>query len=129
VTSDEILIAFDRWDGTGQVHLLVQPLLVHIRCRDIETAAFLRNLAHGAGLKFSTIRSIRISSSGEIPEWGTVVEFLGTERMEVPLHVFDRERIYEIISSLTGHINELLTRIKGRIEEIETAVRNIHNKY
>ena len=44
VSEEEVLEALGKWDGTGQVHLLVQPLLVHIRCRDIATAAKLSTM-------------------------------------------------------------------------------------
>lgn len=115
IESGEVMEALGRWDGTGQVHFLVQPLLVHIRCRNIETASRLRNLAHGSGLKFSTIRSMKTLPSGGVPEWGVVVEFLGTERMEVPLHIFPREDLESIVPPLINHGNELMERIKLRI--------------
>ncbi len=122
VSSEEVLDALGKWNGSGQVHLLVQPLLLHIRCMDIVTASELRNLANGNGLKFSTIRSIRTDHSGTIPDWGVVVEFLGTERIEVPLHIYNRDSMPFIIPPLVVHGNELLVRIKERIPTIVSAI-------
>ncbi len=128
VSSQEVLDALGKWDGSGQVHLLVQPLLLHIRCMDIVTASELRNLANGNGLKFSTIRSVRTDPSGRIPDWGVVVEFLGTERIEVPLHIFNRESLPFIIPPLVEHGNELIVRIKGRIPTLVSAILELENE-
>ena len=118
VSAEEVLEALGKWDGTGQVHLLVQPLLVHIRCRDIATAAKLRTIAQENGLKFSTIRSVKLDRRGGTQEWGIMVEFLGTERMEVPIHGIARKLFQDIIPPLVRHGNGLIDRTKGHIEQL-----------
>ncbi len=118
VSAEEVLEALGKWDGTGQVHLLVQPLLVHIRCRDIETAAKLRTIAQESGLKFSTIRSVKLDRKGGVQEWGVMVEFLGTERMEVPIHGIPRDLFDDIIPPLVHHGNGLIERTKDHIDHL-----------
>ncbi len=118
VSSEEVLEVLSNWDGTGQVHLLVQPLLVHIRCRDIATGARLRMIAQDNGLKFSTIRSVKLDRNGNAQEWGIVVEFLGTERMEVPIHGISRKLFCEVLPPLIDHGNGLIERTKGHIDPL-----------
>ena len=125
VSSEEVLEALEKWDGEGQVHLLVQPLLVHLRCRDLETAVRLRNFAQESGMKFSTIRSVKLGRNNEPLEFGIVVEFLGTERMEVPLQGKDRDLLPRIIPPLVEHGNELIARTKARIPEMTAAIGDL----
>jgi len=122
VDQRELREAVDGWNGEGQLHLLVQPLLLHVRCRDLQTAVVLRHAAQESGLKFSTIRSVRMDRAGEIPEWGVVVEFLGTERMEVPLHVFGEGQRRDALFPLLEHGNELLKRTKLHIDDLVSAL-------
>ena len=122
VAEEEVLDAVDKWDGEGELHLLVQPLLVHVRARDIVSAARLRSLAHGCGLKFSTIRSIKIVDGGDIPPWGVVVEILGTERMEIPIDGIEREALLECIGPWVRRGNDLLKRTKSHIGELMQAL-------
>ena len=129
INAEEVMKALETWDGVGQIHFLVQPLLVHVRCKNIETASWLRNLAQGNGLKFSTIRSVKTGFSGNIQDWGVVVEFLGTERMEVPLHRFRREDLKTIIPPLVDHGNELMDRIKERIPTVTDALGRDFSNY
>lgn len=118
----EVLDAVDSWNGRGELYLLVQPLLVHVRCRDLPSAARLRNLAQGAGLKSSTIRSVRLD--GEEPaEWGTVVEIMGTERMEVPIDGIDRVCLERCMEQWVTKGNRLLDRTKRNIPRLTKELR------
>jgi hypothetical protein len=67
--------------------------------------------------------------SGEVPDWGVMVEFLGTERMEVPLHIFPREDLESIVPALINHGNELMERIKLRIPAMIDALIKEFLKY
>lgn len=128
VDPDEVLRALEKWDGAGQLHLLVQPLLVHLRCRDLTTAVRMRNIAQEAGMKFSTIRSVKLGRNDEPIEFGTVVEFLGTERMEVPLHGIRGELFQEIIPPLVEHGNDLISRTKKRIPKMISSIQKFEIK-
>jgi tRNA wybutosine-synthesizing protein 3 len=118
VSYEEVSDALSTWDGSGQVHLLVQPLLVHVRCRDVSTAAMMRNLAQEGGLKFSTIRSLKMGNDGRVAEWGAVVEMMGTERMGVPLHCIKVELLIDVLPGLIDHGNSLMERTRLNIDRM-----------
>jgi tRNA wybutosine-synthesizing protein 3 len=114
----ELREAIDTWDGTGELHLLVQPLLLHIRTIDIGTGARMRKIGHECGLKFSTIRSVRTDPEGEIPPWGVVVEILGTERMEIPIDGIDEKTLALCLGPWVEKGNELIRRTKTHIKDL-----------
>lgn len=118
VEKKELVEAVQSWDGEGELHLLVQPLLVHIRAVDIKTGARLRNIAQECGLKFSTIRSVKLDAKEEVPRWGVVVEILGTERMEIPIDRIDEKILESCLGSWTEKGNELISRTKEHIGDI-----------
>ncbi|MGA1793108.1 MAG: tRNA-wybutosine modification methyltransferase TYW3 [Thermoplasmatota archaeon] len=123
VKEQEIIDALKTWDGEGELHLLVQPLLVHVRARDIASGAKLRGIAQECGLKFSTIRSVKLDQKGEVPPWGVVVEILGTERMEIPLDGIDRDTMMKCLGPWVLRGNELITRTKSHIDELVEALK------
>lgn len=118
VTKEEVMDAIQRWDSKGELHLMVQPILAHIRCRDLGSAVWLRNLAHGAGLKFSTIRSIRLDSEGRPAKWGTMVEIMGTERIEAPIDGLNEMELDHCLDQWVPKGNALLERTKGHIPDL-----------
>lgn len=118
VDAEEVLEAAGKWSGEGELYLLVQPLLVHARCRDIGTAVELRNISQACGLKFSTIRSLKLDREGRPAEWGAVVEMLGTERLEVPLDGLPGGCLDGCIRSWVDRGNILLDRTKDHIGEL-----------
>ncbi len=124
VEVSELSEAVGSWDGDGELHLLVQPLLLHVRAIDIKTGAKLRNLAQDCGLKFSTIRSVKLGQRGEILPWGVVVEFLGTERMEIPLDGIDRSVIIDCLDPWVKRGNQLITKTKGHIKTLMNRLGN-----
>ncbi|MEA3558331.1 MAG: hypothetical protein U9R75_03665 [Candidatus Thermoplasmatota archaeon] len=115
VSDREVMDSISSWDGEGELHFLVQPLLIHIRCRDLVSAVKLRNLGHGMGLKFSTIRSLKLDKRGDPLRWGTVVELLGTERIEVPVDGIIGGVLETCIPEWVKKGNSLLRRTKGHI--------------
>ena len=82
---DELKQAVDGWDGKHMLFFMVQSPVVHVVCHDIDCASRLRNLADGAGFKYSTIRSIHTSDSDRGPEQTITIEILSTERMDMPI--------------------------------------------
>jgi tRNA(Phe) wybutosine-synthesizing methylase Tyw3 len=116
----EMVEAIGSWDGSGELHLLVQPLLIHIRTIDIKTGAKIRKIGQESGLKFSTIRSVKLDSEDEVPPWGVVVEMLGTERMEIPLTGIDEKLLTICLGPWVEKGNELITRTKSHIGDLMT---------
>ena len=82
---DELKQAIGSWDGNHILFFMVQSPVVHVICHDIDCASRLRNLADGAGFKYSTIRSIHTSESDRGPEQTITIEILSTERMDMPI--------------------------------------------
>jgi len=114
----ELEEAIGSWNGEGELHLLVQPLLIHIRAKDIETGARLRVLAQQCGLKFSTIRSVKLDGDGNVQPWGVMVEVMGTERMEIPLDGIPKEALDSCLEPWVRRGNQLITRTKGHIDKM-----------
>ncbi len=114
IKEGELEEALGRWDGEGMLFLMAQPLLLHIRARDLQTAVRVRNSCQGAGMKFSSIRSLKLSG-GSAEEWGTTVEVMGSERMEVPLHTLPHEVLSETIGPFVGFANDLIIHTKSHI--------------
>jgi tRNA wybutosine-synthesizing protein 3 len=115
-------------DDTMGLFLMAQPLLVHVRCRDLRAAVDLWRSAHGSGLKYTTIRSIQIDEEGGPTEWGITVEVQGTERMEVPLSGIPRDALERCLPGWVRHGNELLLRTRARMESLVRALAEGRNK-
>lgn len=115
---EEVLQKAVRAGGSGQVLLMLQPLLLHIRCRDLSHAVKIWQTGQRAGLKFSTIRSVKLGPDGNPVPWGIVVELQGTERMEVPLRGSTDDDLRRLVPVWTEHANSLLVRTKGRMRAL-----------
>ncbi len=77
---EDVLSAAGRYEAEGRdglLFLLVQSPIFHVACFGLEKGKRLRDLAVGAGFKYSSLKSVR----GE----RVVVEVLGADRMDVPL--------------------------------------------
>lgn len=114
VQEAELREALGKWDGEGMLFLMAQPLLLHMRTRDLRTAVRVRNKCQASGMKFSSIRSLKMSR-GSVEEWGTTVEVMGSERMEVPLHPLPDDTLSEAIGPFVGFANDLITRTRSHI--------------
>jgi tRNA wybutosine-synthesizing protein 3 len=126
VTVEELLQAMP--ESTDGVFLMAQPLLLHVRCRDLRSAVDLWRTAHGSGLKYTTIRSIQIEGDGCPSEWGVTVEVQGTERMEVPLSGIPRDDLERCLPGWVRHGNALLLRTRDRMEAFVRALEEGRNK-
>ena len=118
VDQDEILRSIKTWDGRGELHLMVQPVLLHVRCKDLPSGVHLRNIGQGSGLKYSMIRSIKLRRDGGMIPWGITVEMMGTESAEIPLHGIGEDIIREGLPFWTNYGNGLLERTKGHIGDL-----------
>ncbi len=120
ITLDELLLAIKKWDKHQYLYFLAQPPIFHITTHDINSAIKLRNLGEAAGLKYSTIRSIKtFKRTGELR---IIVELLGTERLNVPLGVdgmvFVDNKYLELLVKLASDVLSDSNKKIKRLEEI-----------
>lgn len=125
VEKEEVLGAIGRWDSKGGLHLMVQPLLIHIRCLDIPSAVGLRNIGQGAGIKYCSIRSLKLDRYDRPTDWGITVEMMGTERAEIPLHGLDRGILNSSMGFWADYGNRLLLRTKGHIDDLNISLKEL----
>jgi len=79
----EVMDAFLKANDNTTVFLLAQSPIIHVRCKNLESAVKLRNLAVESGLKYSTIKSLTLNSQNEPVK--LVVEILSSENIHVPI--------------------------------------------
>ena len=111
---------------------MYQGPLIHVSCRDLDNAVELRNMAQDAGMKFSTIRSLKLEREKAITEKRDlqerirkiVVEIQGTERLDA-LIGWDRKlnadqeqlnHYHELVISLYERSQQRLSRLKELLE-------------
>jgi len=119
---EEMENAYRSWDGRGHLMVMAQPLLLHVRARDLDTGIRFRNVSQNAGLKHSTIRSLRLVR-GRVPEWGVTVEALGTERMEFPLNLLGSSPDRNVFRGISEHCGTLINRTKSHIPRLKERFR------
>ncbi|MDG6225358.1 MAG: hypothetical protein QCI82_07585 [Candidatus Thermoplasmatota archaeon] len=115
VDSGEVIRAISKYGKARNAFLMAQPFLLHVRCRDLVSAVQLWEMAHSAGLKFTTIRSVRLDEEGHPVPWGVTVEVMGTERMEVPLGGVPKDALEFLLPSWLEHASGLLERTRSRM--------------
>lgn len=79
----DIMDAFSKAKTNTTVFLLAQSPIIHIRCKTLESAVKLRNIAVESGLKYSTLKSLTLNSKNEPVK--VVVEILSSENIHVPV--------------------------------------------
>jgi len=133
-TTEEVWEQIQRWGGEHVLFLLQEPVIFHVSCASLEDAIRLRNIGDRAGLKHSTIRSVRVSKEdghkvcdGHFdPTFSVTVELLGTERLEVPIGkdsniLSSREHVDLIVELANGNLrkaDEKLKRLEDALEEL-----------
>ncbi len=118
VSERELNDALDRWGGDGVLLLLAQPMLLHVRARDLPSGVNLRNMGQECGLKLSSIRSVRMDIHGRVERWGVTVELMGTERMEIPLQGIPADLLKEGMGPWIDYANSLMCRTKEHIARL-----------
>ncbi|MEE9151283.1 MAG: hypothetical protein V3U20_05545 [Thermoplasmata archaeon] len=83
VEVEEVIAEFSKAKDNTTVFLLAQSPIIHTRCRTLESAVKLRNLAVESGLKYSTLKSLTLNSKNEPVK--VMVEILSSENIHVPL--------------------------------------------
>jgi tRNA wybutosine-synthesizing protein 3 len=116
VTLMEIKEAFDKAQEKINVFLLAQSPIIHVRCKDLESATYLRNLAVESGLKYSTLKSLTLNSKSQPVK--IVVEILSSENIHVPIakgrRLFPDEEYLEFI---VDSANSALLRAQEKIKK------------
>lgn len=105
-------IAFDEMDDhiptKGNFKFKQEPMILHIACRDLESASEMLNKIRDVGLK-----KVGIISLGK----NIIIEVVGTEKMEFPLVkdgklLADKEFLYEIFDRSGENLEKNWKRIE-----------------
>lgn len=121
VRVEEVIAEFSKAKDNTTVFLLAQSPIIHIRCRNLESAVKLRNLAVESGLKYSTLKSLTLNSKNEPVK--VVVEILSSENIHVPIarsgRLFPDE---DYLSFLVENANQALRRAREKLERFKANI-------
>ena len=99
----------------------VQPPILHIACKTLDTAIGMLRLARNNGFKHAGIQGIT--------DTRIVVEITSTERIEVPIRLKGKYIIsLKNLDELITVANNLLLRSKGRLVEFGLSLKNVYHK-
>jgi len=121
VRVEEVIAEFSKAKNNTTVFLLAQSPIIHIRCRNLESAVKLRNIAVESGLKYSTLKSLTLSSKNEPIK--VVVEILSSENIHVPVArsgKFFPDRDY--LAFLVENANQALKRAREKLERFKASL-------
>ncbi|MEN6378853.1 MAG: hypothetical protein ABFD15_04655 [Methanofastidiosum sp.] len=113
----DIWRAINQYSGSKMLFLIVNSPIIHVVCRNLESAKKLIYISKESGFKYSSIFSL-----GE----KIIVEIRSTEKMDAP--VVKNGKIYpseEYVTFLVEIGNQLLDRIRKKIEKLNENLRNI----
>lgn len=105
VTVKQIMEALEK--AEGKVWFMQEPLILHVKCKTLESADKLLSIANKCGLKKSGITSLK----------NLMVEIKGTERIETVLEKPSKE----YIKLLVEEANRKLLQTKEKIKKLEYA--------
>lgn len=114
VDVDEVKERLSHAGDTGLIFLLAQSPIIHVRCRNLASAVELRNRAVESGMKYSTLKSLKLNSRG-VPH-RIVVEILSSENIHVP--VACGQRLYpddDYLAFLVESANQVLNRAREKL--------------
>lgn len=121
VTEKEVLAAFSKAKENTTIFLLAQSPIIHVRCKTLKSAVKLRNLAVESGLKYSTIKSLTLSSKDEPTKM--VVEILSSENIHVP--IARNKKLFasqDYMSFLVENANKALRRAREKLERFRANI-------
>jgi tRNA wybutosine-synthesizing protein 3 len=120
IEMEQLKEALENWDGKDMLMLLVQSPVLHVVCRDLESAVKIRNIGSESGFKYSTIRSIQEGSTDEGDEKNIIVELLSTERLDIPIgkegKVFPDDEYLDYILELS---TQAMERSRGKLARLK----------
>ncbi len=104
IHSDDISMVLSKVNNT--VWFMQEPMILHVKCEDLESAQILLGKANKIGLK----------KSGIISAKGFIVEIKGTERIECPISKdISKKSLFLIIDEA----NRKLLKTKDKIRLLE----------
>jgi tRNA wybutosine-synthesizing protein 3 len=65
VEVEEVKAAYSKAKDATTIFFLAQSPIIHVRCKNLESAVALRNTAVESGLKYSTLKSLTLNSNLE----------------------------------------------------------------
>ncbi|NMC60580.1 MAG: hypothetical protein GYA51_14525 [Candidatus Methanofastidiosa archaeon] len=117
VNYHDIWSIINEYRGSKMLFLIVNSPIIHVVCRDLDSAKKLINFSKESGFKYTSITSF-----GE----KITVEIRSTEKMDVPFVkdgiVYPTEEYVKMIVEIA---NEMIERIKKKIEKLNENLRNI----
>ena len=121
VKTGEVLSACLKSKPNKNVYLLSQSPIIHVRCRDLRSAIFLRNKAVESGLKYSTLKSLTLNKKNEPVK--IVVEVLSSENIHAPIAAGgrlypDREYLVFLVESA----NAALKRAQAKLARFKKSL-------
>lgn len=117
----ELEAVFSRLQDDGNAFLITQSPIIHVRCKNLRSAISLRNAAVDSGLKYSTIKSITLSSRAE--PVNIVVEILSSENIHIP--IASKGKLFpgkEYLKFMVENANSALHRAQKKLERFKKAI-------
>jgi tRNA wybutosine-synthesizing protein 3 len=118
VDMEDIKGAMSKANEENNIFLITQSPIIHVRCKTLESAISIRNIAVQSGLKYSTLRSITLNSRSE-PE-KIVVEILSSENIHIPIskgkYIFPDE---DYLRFMLENANSALSRAQEKLERFK----------
>jgi tRNA wybutosine-synthesizing protein 3 len=121
VEVEEVMRAYSKAKGSTTIFLLAQSPIIHVRCKNLESAVNLRNIAVESGLKYSTLKSLTFNSNSEPQK--IVVEILSSENIHVP--IAKNKKLYpsdDYLFFLVENANSALKRARQKLEKFNKNV-------
>lgn len=118
VEVEEVKTAYSKAKEKTTIFLLAQSPIIHVRCKNLESAVALRNIAVESGLKYSTLKSLTFNSNSEPQK--IVVEILSSENIHVP--IAKNKTLYpneDYLSFLVENANSALKRARQKLEKFQ----------
>lgn len=126
VEVEEVNEAFKNAQENLSVFLLAQSPIIHVRCRTLNSAIALRNIAVESGLKYSTIKSLKVNSRSEPVK--IVVEILSSENIHVP--IAKGKKLYpdeDYLTFIVENANSALSRAQKKIKKFKNMLPQSSN--
>ena len=122
IEKEEVLEKISLYEGKKEPNLwiIVQPPIIHVSCKNLETASKLVVYARNSGFKES---GIFFANSKRV-----MVEIRSSEKTSIPLVLNGKKMLNEQnFNELIEYLNSLLENLKLKIERLEKNFSNLQN--